>query len=289
MPVTLAMAATDRSISAVRMTKVRPTAMIPVTETWVRMLARLSTVAKDGLASAEERHQDDQGHERRDVAQLVAQERAAIDRLAMSSPASAAERSLLTVSSANSCTIAPSSSPGCGRRAPARSRARPTHHDHAMPCSRSPRTICTTSSLAPTSMPRVGSASTRTLGGQVSHLASATFCWLPPDRLRAAARPSAAGSQRLDMPAGDVAPRPGPQQQAADALEHADRHVLVDRLGGEQHRAPALRHQRDAGAPGLGGAARPQDPAADRHGARVGPSLPISARASSIWPEPMKP
>ena len=32
-------------------------------------------------------------------------------------------------------------------------------------------------------MPRVGSLSTSTLGGQVSHLASATFCWLPPDRL----------------------------------------------------------------------------------------------------------
>src|SRR5262249_24289742 len=66
------------------------------------------------------------------------------------------------------------------------------HHDHrqplllrppASPWSRSPRTMPTTSSLAPTSMPRVGSLSTSTLGGQVSHLASATFCRLPPDRL----------------------------------------------------------------------------------------------------------
>src|SRR5438445_1462663 len=46
------MAAIDRSISAQRMTKVRPTAMMPVTETWVRMLPTLSSVAKEGLAAA---------------------------------------------------------------------------------------------------------------------------------------------------------------------------------------------------------------------------------------------
>ena len=49
MPVTLAMAATDRSISAHRITKVRPTAMMPVTEICVRMLPTLSSVAKEGL------------------------------------------------------------------------------------------------------------------------------------------------------------------------------------------------------------------------------------------------
>src|SRR5882672_6320708 len=52
MPVTLAMAAIDRSISAHRITNVRPTAMIPVTEICVRMLPRLSSVAKEGLAAA---------------------------------------------------------------------------------------------------------------------------------------------------------------------------------------------------------------------------------------------
>src|SRR6266403_2441078 len=52
MPVTLAMLAIDRSISAQRITKVRPTAMMPVTETWVRMLPTLSSVAKEGLAAA---------------------------------------------------------------------------------------------------------------------------------------------------------------------------------------------------------------------------------------------
>ena len=52
MPVTLAMAAIERSISAQRITKVRPTAMMPVTEICVRMLPRLSSVAKEGLAAA---------------------------------------------------------------------------------------------------------------------------------------------------------------------------------------------------------------------------------------------
>ena len=51
MPVALAIAATDRSISAHRMTKVSPTAMTPVTEIWVRMLAALSNEANDRLAT----------------------------------------------------------------------------------------------------------------------------------------------------------------------------------------------------------------------------------------------
>ena len=51
MPVALAIAATERSISAHRMTKVRPTAITPVTEICVRMLAALSNVANDGLAT----------------------------------------------------------------------------------------------------------------------------------------------------------------------------------------------------------------------------------------------
>src|SRR6266581_3783206 len=46
------MLAIDRSISAHRITKVSPTAMMPVTETWVRMLPTLSSVAKEGLAAA---------------------------------------------------------------------------------------------------------------------------------------------------------------------------------------------------------------------------------------------
>src|SRR4051794_27333761 len=43
------MAATDRSISPHRITKVSPTAMIPVTEIWVRMFAALSSDANERL------------------------------------------------------------------------------------------------------------------------------------------------------------------------------------------------------------------------------------------------
>src|SRR5690242_16710681 len=50
MPVAFAIEAMDRSISAQRMTKVRPTAMMPATEICVRMLATLSMERKDGLA-----------------------------------------------------------------------------------------------------------------------------------------------------------------------------------------------------------------------------------------------
>src|SRR3954454_10566071 len=39
-----------------------------------------------------------------------------------------------------------------------------------------------TSALVPTSMPRVGSSMMSTFGLVASHLASTTFCWLPPDR-----------------------------------------------------------------------------------------------------------
>lgn len=40
--------------------------------------------------------------------------------------------------------------------------------------------LCT-SALAPTSMPRVGSSSSSTLGSRQSQRASSTFCWLPPE------------------------------------------------------------------------------------------------------------
>ena len=72
--VALAIAPTLRSISAVRMTKVRPTAMIAVTETCWRMFSRLPSEAKVGLAMLKKATRHDQRDERRDVAQLIAQE-----------------------------------------------------------------------------------------------------------------------------------------------------------------------------------------------------------------------
>ena len=39
-----------------------------------------------------------------------------------------------------------------------------------------------TSTLAPTSMPRVGSSKMKMRALEHSHLAMTTFCWFPPDR-----------------------------------------------------------------------------------------------------------
>ena len=72
--VALAIAATLRSISAVRMTKVRPTAMIAVTETCCRIFSRLPSVGEGGARDAEEDDEEDQRDEGRDIAQLIAQE-----------------------------------------------------------------------------------------------------------------------------------------------------------------------------------------------------------------------
>src|SRR5690606_15041319 len=52
----------------------------------------------------------------------------------------------------------------------------------ALPWSASVRRRSWISSFAPTSMPRVGSSTTSTSQSRTSHLASTTFCWLPPER-----------------------------------------------------------------------------------------------------------
>src|SRR4051794_36592018 len=52
----------------------------------------------------------------------------------------------------------------------------------ASPCAASSDISRWTSALVPTSMPRVGSSMISSFGLVASHLASTTFCWLPPDR-----------------------------------------------------------------------------------------------------------
>ncbi len=54
-----------------RMTKVRPVAMMPVTEICDRMLPTLSQLANDAARGAEEDDQEQQRDERSDIAQLV--------------------------------------------------------------------------------------------------------------------------------------------------------------------------------------------------------------------------
>ena len=105
MPVALAMLATDRSISAHRITKVSPTAMMPVTEICVRMFSRLPSVANDLLAAVKKANEHEQRRERGDVAELP-RSRSSASRCTASDAAHAASssRSLLTGSSANSRT-----------------------------------------------------------------------------------------------------------------------------------------------------------------------------------------
>ena len=55
-------------------------------------------------------------------------------------------------------------------------------YTHDLPSSARSSTSCWISALVPTSMPRVGSSMISTLGLVDSHLASTTFCWLPPER-----------------------------------------------------------------------------------------------------------
>ena len=76
------------------------------------------------------------------------------------------------------------SSPAPGRscRAPRAARWRSSGSPCPRPASRLIRAWI--SALAPTSMPRVGSSMMRMRGLVASHLASTTFCWLPPESWR---------------------------------------------------------------------------------------------------------
>ena len=70
------------------------------------------------------------------------------------------------------------------------------------------------SALEPTSTPRVGSSTIRMRGSRASHLASSTFCWLPPDRLRTCAGRSAWRCAGLDVALGDLRASPGVESSA---------------------------------------------------------------------------
>jgi len=139
------------------------------------MLAALAHRGERAAGDAEEDEQDDQRQERRDVAQSVANE---------APHAASSSRSLLTVL-AGEFTHDPAllQSPRCGRPATERFRARSTGRRCRVRGRAGPARSLTTSSLAPTIHAARRFAQHQHPGGQVSHLASATFCWLPPDRL----------------------------------------------------------------------------------------------------------
>ncbi len=123
------------------------------------------------------------------------------------------------------------------------------------------------SALAPTSIPRVGSSSSRSFGLVASQRASSTFCWLPPERLPA----SMSGFGGPDLQQRDVllddlvrASLGHPAQPATLGLDAqhdvlADGEVADDALGlAALRRVDDLVGHRDAGRPDPNRLARDQ-------------------------------
>ena len=145
-------------------------------------------------------------------------------------------------------------------------------------------------------MPRVGSSMMKIDGSDISHLASTTFCWLPPDRLLAgcdiepALMLSASATARrprrrrslLDEFAAASAANFG---RAASAMFSAIAHVHQ-----QAFLAPVLGDEGDAAADAARAASRDR-PARRRR--RISPesnvSRPNRMRASSVRPEPIRP
>ena len=117
----------------------------------------------------------------------------------------------------------------------------------ATPSRASPRIRSWMPAFAPTSMPRVGSSKIRTPGWIASHLASTTFCWLPPDRKRTSC---SSGGAQLDR-AGELldATVPGSRRRllAAERPQREQR-VVAHRLREREALALAvLGDEADAG------------------------------------------
>ena len=143
-------------------------------------------------------------------------------------------------------------------------------------------------------MPLVGSSRSSTSARWCSSRASATFCWLPPESVRAACHGRARlDRERLHPGAGLVALRAAPQPAARRAGAVAGAGDVV----GEGHRrAPGLRPcDPRSGSRGRRRDASPATPCArdavrarGRRPLSAG-SRPISARIVSVRPEPTRP
>ena len=109
-----------------------------------------------------------------------------------------------------------------------------------------------TSALVPTSMPRVGSSTISTAGWRPSHLASTTFCWLPPDSMDtgSVSRPYLTCSRAAQSAASARSAEPRISPAFAQPAERGQRHVLLDRHV----------HDQALLAPVLGDEARPRRP-----------------------------
>ena len=89
----------------------------------------------------------------------------------------------LAFSRSNSATISPCRITMIRSQAPISSGMSEEISRIARPCSANSETMRCTSALAWMSMPWVGSSRMSSRGLVASHLASTTFCWLPPDRV----------------------------------------------------------------------------------------------------------
>src|SRR6185437_9817590 len=288
MPVTLAMPAIDRSISAHRITKVRPTAMMPVTETWVRMLPTLSSVAKEGLASA------------KNPVRKIRVRNGAILRIWERSIAARVRgcfRSVAETVALSPVTMCVSS--GGFQQAVLADRLVGEFLHHDAPLENDDAIGKRQHGLGLGRKHHDGEPARAQLADDVDHVVlgadvhaarrlaqhqyarRVTEPFGQRHLLLVATRQHAEieldgrrpDLQLLDLARGDRPLALWLEEQRGYPVEDADRDVLVHRFLMEQHGAAALGDEGDAGAPGVGGAAEALAFAADRQRALIGPQL----------------
>src|SRR5262249_24433344 len=162
----------------------------------------------------------------------------------------------------------------------------------ARPSRASRSMVAWTSALATTSMPRVGSSSTRIFGPTISERPSTTFCWLPPERLST----SWAGEEaRIISPSIRRATWPRSRSASTKPRRQSPANALSDRLVRTESIGTSPRARRSSGAmamPWL--SARPGErTATDRPSTRISPAsagaTPDSASARLVRPDPISP
>ena len=184
---------TDRSMPAVRMTKVMPSAISPVIEICRMMLNRLIGSMKLGFSTVKTtistaRNISGPKLISRRATLMPPRWLCSVVLLIASLPASGRAPSVPSVFPrvASMPGISPVMRPR--RMVTIRSDTASTSGNSdeiimmAMPRAASCTRIWCTSALAPTSTPRVGSSTISTFGSRASQRARMTFCWLPPDR-----------------------------------------------------------------------------------------------------------
>ena len=99
-----------------------------------------------------------------------------------------------------------------------------------------------TSALVAMSMPRVGSSTISSAGWRPSHLASTTFCWLPPDSrdTGSVSRPYLMFSRTAQSAANARSAARPDQAALAQPAERGERHVLLHRHVHDQALLPAV-------------------------------------------------